>query len=53
MESQMPLDTNATLEAAQGLYRTSGYTETAPYNDNPNATLWLRKPLADDPDRIP
>ena len=31
------LDTNATLEAAQGLYRTSGYAETAPYNENPNA----------------
>jgi hypothetical protein len=31
------LDTNATLEAAQGLYRSSGYLEVAPYNDNPNA----------------
>lgn len=39
------LDTNATLEAAQGLYLSSGYAETAPYNDNPNATIWLRKDL--------
>jgi ribosomal protein S18 acetylase RimI-like enzyme len=40
------LDTNATLEAAQGLYRTSGYVEVAPYNDNPNATHWFSKPVA-------
>jgi ribosomal protein S18 acetylase RimI-like enzyme len=40
------LDTNATLEAAQALYRTSGYDEIEPYNDNPNADLWLRKVLA-------
>lgn len=39
------LDTNATLEAAQGLYRTSGYSEIDPYNENPNADLWLRKEL--------
>jgi ribosomal protein S18 acetylase RimI-like enzyme len=39
------LDTNATLEAAQGLYRSSGYAEVAPYNDNPNATHWFQKPL--------
>jgi ribosomal protein S18 acetylase RimI-like enzyme len=39
------LDTNATLEAAQALYRTSGYDEVEPYNDNPNADLWLRKVL--------
>jgi ribosomal protein S18 acetylase RimI-like enzyme len=39
------LDTNVTLEAAQGLYRSSGYAEVEPYNDNPNANLWLRKVL--------
>ena len=39
------LDTNATLEAAQGLYRSSGYLEVAPYNDNPNATHWFSKDL--------
>lgn len=40
------LDTNATLEAAQSLYRASGYTKIDPYNDNPNATHWFAKPLA-------
>lgn len=39
------LDTNATLEAAQGLYRTNGYDEVEPYNDNPNATHWFSKTL--------
>ena len=41
------LDTNATLEAAQGLYRTSGYTDVPPYNENPNATHWFAKDLVD------
>lgn len=39
------LDTNASLAAAQGLYRASGYREIAPYNDNPNATHWFAKDL--------
>jgi len=39
------LDTNATLEAAQALYRTSGYDEIEPYNENPNATHWFGKAL--------
>ena len=39
------LDTNARLEAAQGLYGSAGYAEVDPYNDNPNADLWLRKVL--------
>lgn len=39
------LDTNATLEAAQALYRSSGYDEIEPYNDNPNATHWFGKPV--------
>lgn len=39
------LDTNATLEAAQGLYRSSGYLEVDAYNDNPNATHWFSKDL--------
>ncbi|MGN6325426.1 GNAT family N-acetyltransferase [Pseudolysinimonas sp.] len=39
------LDTNATLEAAQGLYRSAGYLEVAAYNDNPNATAWFSKDL--------
>lgn len=40
------LDTNESLAAAQHLYRTSGYDETDPYNDNNNATHWFRKRLA-------
>ncbi|HEY8590669.1 MAG TPA: PadR family transcriptional regulator, partial [Naasia sp.] len=40
------LDTNASLEAAGGLYRSSGYTAVEPYNDNPNATHWYRKQLS-------
>jgi GNAT superfamily N-acetyltransferase len=40
------LDTNVALEAAGSLYRSSGYVEVAPYNDNPNATTWFRKELA-------
>jgi len=39
------LDTNESLQAAGGLYRSSGYTGVAPYNDNPNATHWFRKRL--------
>ncbi len=41
------LDTNASLAAAQGLYRTSGYREIPAYNDNPNATHWFAKDLGD------
>ena len=40
---EIVLDTNARLEAAQSLYRSSGYLDIAPYNDNPNATHWFRK----------
>lgn len=43
--SEAVLDTNADLEAAGRLYRSHGYAEIAPYNDNPNATLWFRKAL--------
>lgn len=39
------LDTNASLEAAAGLYHASGYHATPPYNDNPNATNWYAKQL--------
>lgn len=42
---EVVLDTNERLAAAQGLYRSSGYTEVEPYNDNPNATHWFRKAL--------
>ena len=41
--TELVLDTNASLEAAGRLYLSSGYTDTEPYNDNPNATNWYRK----------
>lgn len=44
--TELVLDTNASLEAAGGLYRSSGYVDVPPYNDNPNATNWYRKELA-------
>jgi GNAT superfamily N-acetyltransferase len=43
--SEVVLDTNASLVAAGNLYRSSGYVEVEPYNDNPNATHWFRKAL--------
>lgn len=43
---ELVLDTNASLEAAGGLYRASGYEPIAPYNDNPNATNWYGKRVA-------
>ncbi|GIT80696.1 hypothetical protein LLS1_23650 [Leifsonia sp. LS1] len=43
--TEVVLDTNASLEAAGGLYRSHGYEEIPPYNDNPNATDWFRKRL--------
>jgi GNAT superfamily N-acetyltransferase len=43
--TELVLDTNASLQAAGRLYRTSGYHEIPPYNDNGNATNWFRKVL--------
>jgi GNAT superfamily N-acetyltransferase len=43
--TEIVLDTNASLIAACSLYRSSGYIETEPYNENPNATHWFRKAL--------
>ncbi|MES2093420.1 MAG: GNAT family N-acetyltransferase [Actinomycetota bacterium] len=43
--SELVLDTNASLEAAGSLYRSSGYSDIPPYNDNPNATNWYRKAI--------
>ncbi|WP_350347013.1 GNAT family N-acetyltransferase [Agromyces sp. G08B096] len=40
---ELVLDTNASLEAAGGLYRSSGYVGIDAYNDNPNATNWYGK----------
>ncbi|MBX3091740.1 MAG: GNAT family N-acetyltransferase [Cryobacterium sp.] len=39
------LDTNASLESAAALYRSRGYMDIEPYNENPNATNWYGKPL--------
>jgi GNAT superfamily N-acetyltransferase len=41
--TEVVLDTNASLEAAGGLYRSSGYVDVEAYNDNPNATNWFSK----------
>jgi GNAT superfamily N-acetyltransferase len=43
--TELVLDTHHTLESAARLYARLGYAPTAPYNDNPNATRWFRKPL--------
>ena len=43
--TELLLDTHHTLTAAGTLYDRSGFAETEPYNDNPNATRWYRKPL--------
>jgi len=42
---ELVLDTHHSLEAAGGLYATSGFGEIERYNDNPNASVWLRKVL--------
>jgi ribosomal protein S18 acetylase RimI-like enzyme len=42
---ELVLDTNSSLEAAAGLYRSSGFESIEPYNDNPNATNWYLKRL--------
>jgi GNAT superfamily N-acetyltransferase len=44
--TEMVLDTNASLTSAGALYRSAGYEDVEPYNDNPNATNWYRKRLA-------
>lgn len=41
--TEIVLDTNSSLEAAGSLYRSSGYESIEPYNDNPNADVWLGK----------
>ena len=39
------LETNRTLREAIGLYRSSGYVEVAPFNDEPYAHHWFEKHL--------
>lgn len=43
--AELVLDTHHSLEAAAGLYLSSGYTAVERYNDNPNATRWYAKSL--------
>lgn len=39
------LETNRVLVDAQHLYRSCGYLEVAPFNDDPYAHHWFEKPL--------
>jgi ribosomal protein S18 acetylase RimI-like enzyme len=39
------LDTNKALTEAISLYRSSGYEEVAPFNDEPYANHWFEKRL--------
>jgi GNAT superfamily N-acetyltransferase len=39
------LDTSRTLTEAISLYRSAGYVEVAPFNDEPYAHLWFEKPI--------
>jgi GNAT superfamily N-acetyltransferase len=43
--SVMRLETNRTLVEAQQLYRSSGYCEVPPFNDEPYAHHWFEKAL--------
>lgn len=43
--AELVLDTHHSLEAAAGLYRSSGFAEIERFNDNPNATRWYAKAL--------
>ncbi|WP_322409423.1 GNAT family N-acetyltransferase [Microbacterium invictum] len=43
---EVVLDTHHTLEPAARLYAAAGYGPIEAYNDNPNATVWLGKPLS-------
>ena len=45
--TELVLDTNSSLEAAGGLYRSAGFVNVEPYNDNPNATDWYAKALVE------
>lgn len=39
------IETNAALHEALSLYRRAGWTEVAPFNDEPYADVWLEKAL--------
>jgi hypothetical protein len=40
------LDTNGALSEAIALYRSAGYREVSPFNDEPYAHHWFQKELA-------
>jgi ribosomal protein S18 acetylase RimI-like enzyme len=42
------IETNETLTEAIAMYRSSGYTEVAPFNDEPYAHHWFEKRLPGD-----
>ncbi len=42
---ELVLDTHESLQQAAALYRAVGFAPIEPFNDNPNATTWLGKPL--------
>ena len=44
--SAIRLETNRVLGEAQQLYRSSGYVEVEPFNDEPYAHHWFTKSLA-------
>lgn len=44
--STVRLETNRSLTEAIRLYRSSGYVEVAPFNDEPYAHHWFEKPLS-------
>lgn len=46
--TRVVLDTNESQVAAAQLYRSAGYEEVEPYNDNGNATNWFSKRLSTD-----
>lgn len=43
--TDLVLDTNSALKAAERLYTSAGYADVPPFNDNPNATNWYRKSI--------
>jgi GNAT superfamily N-acetyltransferase len=43
---ELRLDSSSVLNEAVALYRSCGYVEIAPYNDNRYASLWFAKVLA-------
>lgn len=43
--AELVLDTHHSLQAAAGLYASSGFTAVERFNENPNATRWYGKPL--------